>query len=162
MTYSADRDIEDKKAGLIRKVLAKHFITKIEKADLEEGQDFGIYHLKPFNVGVRLRRFQYFKPYSREFTIRWSRPSGAKTEIDKIREGLVNYILYGFLDEKEQNVIQYFIGDLKYFKNIEPYRVYPNKSLDSELAVFKFSQFPRKFFVAFWRNPKYAIALSQF
>ena len=30
------------------------------EADLQEGQDFGIYSVKPFNVGVRLRRFEHF------------------------------------------------------------------------------------------------------
>jgi len=161
MSYSKDRRIEDVKSQLIKNILGQHFITKIVEADLQEGQDFGIYSLKPFNVGVRLRRFKHFKPYNRQFTIRWSRPSGTKTEIDKIREGLVDFILYGFLDEKEQNLIQYFIGDLKIFRavNPEPYAVIPNDPPDSELAVFKFNQFPREFFVAFWRNPKYAILI---
>jgi len=131
------------------------------EADLKEGQDFGIYSVKPFNVGVRLRRFEHFikDARAREFTIRWSRPSGVKTEIDKIREGLVDYILYGFLDEEEQNIIQYFIGDLKIFRilNPEPYAIKPNDPPDSELAVFKFIQFPREFFRVWWRNPKYAM-----
>lgn len=157
MSYSKDRRIEDMKSQLIKNVLGQHFISKIEQADLEEAQDFGIYHVKPFNVGVRLRRFEHFKRFSREFTIRWSRPSGVKTEIDKIREGLVDFILYGFLDEKEQDIIQYFIGDLNIFRKVnpEPYRIYPNNPHDSDLAVFKFSQFPQEFFVAWWRNPKY-------
>lgn len=154
-----DRKIETDKSRLIKNILGQHFITQIVQADLEEAQDFGIYHVKPFSVGVRLRRFTYFESFHNEFTIRWTRPSGVKTEIDKIREGLVHFILYGFLDEKEQNIIQYFIGDLKYIQNIQPYRTYLNNPPDSELAVFRFSQFPRKFFLAFWRHPKYAILL---
>lgn len=158
MTYAIDRRIEDVKAQLIKNILAQSFIRKIEKADLEEGQDFGIYSVKPFNVGVRLRRFKHFQKYNREFTIRWSRPSGIKTEIDKIREALVDFILYGFLDKKGQNIIQYFIGDLKIFRavNPEPYAIIPNNPHDSELAVFKFTQFPKEFFIAYWKDPKYA------
>jgi len=162
LTYAIDRKIETDKSRLIKNILGQHFITQIVQADLEEAQDFGIYHVKPFSVGVRLRRFQYFESFHNEFTIRWSRPSGVKTEIDKIREALVDFILYGFLDEKEQNIIQYFIGDLRIFRelNLEPCKIMPNNPHDSDLAVFKFSQFPRKFFLAFWRNPKYAILLA--
>jgi len=160
MTYTRDRKIEDEKARLIKNILAQYFITKDIQADLEEAQDFGIYQVKPFNIGVRLRRFEYFQSFHNQFTIRWSRPSGVKTEIDKIREGLVDYLLYGFLDEKEKNIIQYFIGDLKYFHNVYPYQIFKNKPYDSELAVFKFSQFPRKFFITFWRNPKYVLFLT--
>ena len=159
MTYNIDRRIEDTKAKQVKHILGEHLITKIENADLEEAQDFGIYSVKPFNIGVRLRRFKYFSDYHNEFTIRWSRPSGVKTEIDKIREGLVQYIFYGFLDEREQNLIQYFIGDLAFFLNVQPYRILPNNPHDSDLAVYKFSQFPRRFFVVFWRNPKYAVFL---
>jgi hypothetical protein len=155
MPYNKDREIENKFAPQIKTILAQHFITKNVEADLKEGQDFGIYCLKPFNVGVRLRTFEYFKPYNREFTIRWSRPSGAKTEIHKIREGLVDFILYGFLDQKEQNIIQYFIGDLKYFGDVQPCQIRLNDPPDSELAVFKFDQFPRKFFVAWFHDRRF-------
>lgn len=60
MPYTIDRDIEDVKAQQLKTILGKHFITKIMEADLQEGQDFGIYSVKPFNVGVRLRRFKHF------------------------------------------------------------------------------------------------------
>jgi hypothetical protein len=65
-------------------------------------------------------------------------PSGGKTEIHKIREGLVDYILYVFVNNDEEDIIQYFIGDLKIFRENEPQPVntYWNDPPDSEMAVY--------------------------
>jgi len=79
-----------------------------------------------------------FKKYPKQFTIRWERPSGVKTEIHKIRKGLVNYILYGFVNEDEGKITQYFIGDLELFRLHEPNPVgiFNNNLPDSKLAVY--------------------------
>lgn len=159
MPYSHDREVEDIFTLSIKKILADHFITKKEVADLEEAQDFAIYNIRPFSVAVRLRRYEYFKAFHDEFTIRWSRPSGVKTEIDKIRQGLVDYILYGFLSPDGKSIIQYFIGNLTKFTDVKPYKIFPNNPYDSELAVYKLSQFPKDFIVAFWCDPKFALVL---
>jgi len=85
--------------------------------------------------------------YPNEFTIRWKRPSGVKTEIHKIKEGLVDYILYGFVDKEENKLIKYFIGDLDVFRecNVEPIAVKQNNPPDSLLGVFNLAQFPKEF-----------------
>lgn len=148
--YEKDIRLERKFADDIKVILAKHFIVQDRIADTKQGTDFFIFQIKPFRVAARLRTFEHFITGNRrdEFTIRWCRPSHIKTEIDKIREGLVQYLFYGFVDKTESNLIQYFIADLNIFlkTNPKPYKIYPNYNpRDSDFAVFKINQFPENF-----------------
>jgi len=148
-TYKNDRSLEDKFSKTIKAILGNQFITKDIEMDLKRGTDFLIFNVNPFKIGVRLRRYQYYKnvKYRNQFTIRWSRPSGVKTEIHKIMDGYVDYILYGFINECEEKIIKYFIGDLEVFRNTEakPVSILPNHPHDSDLAVFNVFQFPVSF-----------------
>lgn len=155
-TYEIDRSLEDKFALAVKGCLAQVFMRKRESADLEDAQDFAIYRAQPFSVGVRLRRFQFYNPvFRRQFTIRYHRPGDILTEIDKIRAGKVDYIFYGFLGPNAGHIIQFFVGDLRYFMEPEPtpIRVFWNDPPDSELAVYQVDQFPPQFIVAYWNNP---------
>lgn len=145
--YQSDRAIEDKFSKTIKAILGNQFFVKDVEADLRQGTDFLTYNIKPFRVAVRLRRFPIYLKYPDDFTIRWSRPSGVKTEIHKINEGLVDYLLYGFIDEKETKIIKYFIGCLSVFRNsnIKPISIISNNPPDSCLAVYKKSQLPISF-----------------
>jgi len=154
-TFCKDRTLEDSLAPTVKSILAQQFICKVESDDLEKGRDFAIYRVQPFSVAVRLRRFSYFRAFHNEFTIRWSRPLGTKTEIHKIREGTVDYLFYGFLSPDEKTIIQYFLANLKHFGNPTPYKILSNNPYDSELAIFKISQFPKLFIICFWRDDKY-------
>ena len=121
-TYEKNITLERKFSRKIKAILGNQFIVQDPILDQYEGTDFAIMTVKPFKVGVRLRRYKYWlnSKYREQFTTRWKLLSGNKTEIHKIREGLVNYILYGFVDKKEEKIIQYFIGDLKIFILDEP------------------------------------------
>lgn len=147
MNYKTDRAIEDKFSKIIKAILGNYFFVKDIEMDTKQGTDFLTYTIKPFKVAVRLRRFPMFLKYPNDFTIRWSRPSGIKTEIHKINEGLVDYILYGFIDEKENKIIKYFIGCLSVFResHVPPIVILTNTPPDSKLAVYKISQFPSNF-----------------
>ena len=146
--------LELKFANKIWQILGMQFFKKFEDLDLNEGTDFAIFTAKPVRVAVRIRRYKYYKcrRYRKQFTIRWKLCSGHKTEIDKIREGLVDYIFYAFIDEAESKFLQYFIGDLNVFRkvNAEPMEIRPNKDKSSELAAFYVNQFPGNFILKKW------------
>lgn len=138
----------------MKAILGNQFITQDVEMDTTEGTDFAVVTIKPFKVGIRLRRFnQWLQPgYREQFTIRWSLPTGNETEI-QIMKGFVRYILYGFVDENEKHIIQYFIGDLFIFRMNEPkpLHIFPNKEAGgSMLAVYAISQFPKSFIVKSW------------
>lgn len=153
MAYRNDIELEKKFAKMIKAILGCQFISQSTYLDQKEATDFAIFEVRSFKVGARLRRYRYLKRYGDEFTIRWSRPSGVPTEIHKIRQGLVDYILYGFIDGQECNMLQYFIGDLVVFRQYEPQpiAILPNDPYDSEFAAFKLSQFPKEFVVKRWK-----------
>lgn len=152
--FNTDSQIEYKFSKVIKGILGNYFINKDITQDLKQGTDFSVFTVTPFRVAVRLRRFdQYIKPgYKDEFTIRYSRPSGVKTEYQKINEGLVDYILYGFIDKEERKIIQYFIGDLRIFRTmkLKPLAIKPNNPHDSDLAIYKINQYPKTFILHFY------------
>lgn len=153
MPYSEkDASLETRFATEIKQILGEVFIQKDVKADLEQATDFAIFTIKPFKVGVRLRRFEYYRKFSRQITIRWSRPSGAETEIDKIKKDLVQYVFYGFVDSDERALVQYIIVEAEPFKDIKPVEIRPNNPPDSELAAYNLGQIPSFFVIKFWKE----------
>ena len=138
--YERDRSLEDKFARVIKCVLGLQFFGRTEWADTREGTDFAIFSSTPVRVAVRLRRQKFYEKYPDDVTIRWSRPSGIDTEADKINKGMVGYLFYGFIDEREEKIISYRILELQ-VPLPSPVAIRKNNPPDSELAVFKASQF---------------------
>lgn len=145
-SFETDSKLEYKFAKTIKSILGNQFIIKDINLDLKEGTDFLVFRLEPIRVACRLRRFEYLK-YNSDFTIRWSRPSGVDTEYQKIIKGFVDYILYGFIDQSEEKIVSYFIGDLKVFRDsgVKPFQIKPNNPNDSELAIFRLNDLPENF-----------------
>lgn len=154
--YKKDIKLEKKFSEQIKSILGNYFFSQNVEYDQKYATDFAIFTIpnREIRVGIRLRRYKYFLKYSEQFTIRWERPSGVNTEIHKIRKGLVNYILYGFINEEENDIIQYFIGNLDVFRSYEskPVRIYDNIPFDSKLAVYNISQFPSEF-ILYYHKP---------
>jgi hypothetical protein len=150
-TYEGNIYLEHRFAEQIKMILGRQFIIQDPVLDRQEGTDFAICILSPIRVACRLRRYEYYLKYPDDFTIRWSLPSGQPTEIDKIRRGFVNYLLYGFVDRQEAKIISYFIATL------EKYRTWPNPKWikvnnppDSKLAIYSLTQFPPSFVIKRW------------
>lgn len=152
--FQRNKELELKFDNTVRSILARQFIVRDVKADLEEGTDFLIYSVQPFRVGVRLRRFHIYPYYNRQFTIRWEVASGVRTEIDKIYDGLVDYIFYGFVNLAEDRIVQYIIGDLSIFRaeHPEPYQIKYNGRGDSHLAAFRIPDMPKDFVIKSWKD----------
>lgn len=145
--YDNDIRLEMKFARQIKGILGMYFIRQDVEADTMEATDFLIFHIKPIKVAARLRTFAYLERYPDEFTIRYSRPSGVPTEIHKIRQGLVDYLFYGFVNDTEDKIIKYFIGDLGIFRNQEPKPIVIKRNIDrsSELAAYSLKSLPKLF-----------------
>jgi len=146
--FQIDKELETRFELEIRTILSSYFIRRDITADLEQATDFAIFRVDPFRVAVRLRRHSYYKKFKHQFTIRWSRPSGVLTEIDKIRNHLVTHFLYGFLDELETKIIDWKLFNLDKFTDPNPLEIHLNNPPDSELAVYSISQFPEDFILA--------------
>lgn len=82
----------------VRRALSAHLILvgTIDE-DREQGTDLVVLRTTHRSVGVRIRDVEkYFERYRFEITVRKSRPSGAKTELQKLEDGWIDLIFYGF------------------------------------------------------------------
>ena len=154
MGYAEQIRLERRFTKTIKSILGNYFIGQDVIHDQKEATDFEVFTVKPFKVGARLRTYSYFLRYPDEFTIRWELQSGYPTEIDKIRKGYVDYILYGFVDQDEKKIIQYFIGDLQVFRDNDPapYEIHWNNPPDSALGAFRICEMPDSFILHKWQH----------
>lgn len=154
--YGRDITLEHRFGKSIRAALGCYFFRQDAWQDRQEATDFAVFTAEPVKVAVRLRRHEFMVRYPNQFTIRWTRPSGAKTEIDKVRLGLVDYMLYGFVNETETRLVQYVICDLEVFRTYEPkpIGIYPNVPPDSTFAAFGVWQFPAALVLKAWQRER--------
>ena len=115
--FEKDKSWSDRFIPEIKQILGNLFIsTAPEKDDLERNTDLMVFRSGRVRIAARMRRFEYFERYPDEFTIRYSRASGTKTEIDKIMEGWGDYIFYGFSDKEDESIYAYTVADLNVFR----------------------------------------------
>lgn len=143
----------------VKQILGMVFFTEPpEEEDQERNTDLWILRLRrkftDCRVAVRIRRFeQFMKPgYGNEFTIRSSRPSGAKTELQKMLDGWAQYFFYGFANKHATNFQKYTLADLHWITCwIKHYQVehselpgieMPNPDGSSKFRVFTWGQIP--------------------
>ena len=95
-----------------------------------------------FQVGVRFREYPRYWGFRNQFTIRSSRPNGATTELAKILEGHVDFILYGFYAPAVRQVVEWTIIDLTVFRDF--YQVVPqiHNPTETSFCAFHYSDFP--------------------
>ena len=115
--WKQDKRWSDRFLPEMKRILGEHLIGEppVEE-DAERNTDLMVLKMDAVRIGCRVRKYEYLARYGNEFTIRAGRPSGAKTELTKIIEGWGDYFLYGFCDEREERLCQWFLGDMKVFR----------------------------------------------
>lgn len=134
--YSSDRGWSNKFEPIIKKALGAllgRLLINEEASDRHQATDLChqdeqlmVLNFKPYTFGCRVRRHAYYwhKNYSGsfdyryQFTIRNTRPSGHKSEFDKIADGWCDYLFYGISNPAEDGsgFSIYSIIDLKVFR----------------------------------------------
>ncbi len=117
MGWVDDKRWSDRFLPEIKRILGEHLIGEPpHEEDAERNTDLIVLRMEAVRIGCRVRTNYYAKHYPNDFTIREGRPSGAKTELTKIIEGWGDYFLYGFADEQESFLCQWFLGDMRVFR----------------------------------------------
>lgn len=126
-----------------------------EYMDKNESTDLISLKLDAVQIACRIRAHEWYLKYPNEFTIRWGRPSSAKTELRKIIEGCGDYLFYGFSDAAEKSLCSWFIGDLNVFrgwyavellrKKSQPGIMRTNQDGSSKFFVFDLNEMPPNF-----------------
>jgi len=112
--YYTDRSFSNKHIsqafGILRSLPAGLFVDFEEagfEADVKEATDVMAVANGMYRIAMRFRR--PYKTY-RDLTIRSSRPTGAKTELQKIKEGFGDYYFYGWTEG--DTIIEWIFVDL--------------------------------------------------
>ena len=115
--WAAGKRWSDKFLPEIKRILGECLISEPPiKEDMKHNTDLIALRLEAVRIACRVRKYEYYKQYPDEFTIRAGLPSGAKTELTKIIEGWGNYFFYGFADQQEKHLISWILGDLNAFR----------------------------------------------
>lgn len=133
----------------IQKILGMTLINYAnEKEDMYHNTDLIVITKGSVRIACRIRRFKYLEKYGNEFTIRKSRPSGNKSELEKIKEGWGDYLFYGFCNEEETSLLKWSLCSLAIFRgHYESVEKSAIRNLDrsSDFIPFSFSDFPEAF-----------------
>lgn len=97
----------------MKSILCQHMIAVAPLAqDRNLATDLVMLTGRNVSVAARIRRKEYSR-YADEFTLRLSRPSGAKSEYEKICEGNADLMLYGFDSGDGKTVSPWSLIDLR-------------------------------------------------
>src|SRR4030042_5530071 len=105
--WGRDKQWSDRFIPEIKGILGQYLIGEAKEEDQERNTDLIVLKMEVVRVACRIRKYEYIIKYGDEFTIRSSRPSGAKTELTKILEGWGNYLFYGFSNEHENQLYKW-------------------------------------------------------
>ncbi len=161
--WEKDKAWSDQFIPEIKSILGRHLITE---APIEEDQkrntDLMVLCIEAIRVGCRVRRVEFVEKYGDEFTLRVSRPSGVKTELEKIMNGWGDYFFYGF--GQNRRLVRWTLASLDAFRSWYNSRVYRERLADkkisnhdnsSELMAFKWQSVGPGFIVGRnWDKPK--------
>ncbi len=160
--WQFDKKWSDRFLPEIKHILGEYLISEAPaREDAQHNTDLMVLTLNPYRIGCRVRTHSYYlnKFWREEFTIRTVRPSGAKTELEKILDGWGDFFFYGFSNEEETGLLKWTLGRLDVFRDyVEDYRDthlgqlpgFENLNRDgsSKFRAFKITQMPDDFVVA--------------
>lgn len=148
--WEEDKGKSDVYLDEIKQILGLHLIGEppIEE-DQERNTDLMVVKMEAVRIACRVRNHSYLSAYHHEFTIRSSRPSGTKTEFQKIFDGWGDYMFYGFGEGKILTHWNLFDLDVfrKHVKEAVSEEVI-NNDQSSGFLPFVISDFPEKLIIA--------------
>lgn len=138
----------------IKAYLGQVFIGEAPaRVDMEEATDLLVFEVKPFSVACRVRSGGYFANFHHQFTVRYERASGMRTEHEKILDGWADYMFYGFEDVSAKRICAAHIFDLNVFREVVGAKLVSgtvNNNYDgrSSFVAYNIADFPKRFVVS--------------
>jgi hypothetical protein len=164
MSYQDDRTWADQYLPWVKAICGRQFITEASvDDDQERNTDLIVLKLEAIRIAVRIRRPQWWHErngqYRGDFTIRWSRPNGTKTEHEKIMEDFGDYLFYAHAYETPPQLRGFGILDLAIYRTFA--KAYKRQHGDWPGKVFQVRQTHEEFRAIRWADvPTEAIVLS--
>jgi hypothetical protein len=115
--FQSDKRWSDQFLSGIRQIIGPLLISPAPiEIDRNEGTDFVMLNAKSLKIAARVRRSSQISKWANQFTLRSSRPSGAKTEFQKVVEGLGDLCFYGWAEPNSASIRQWSLIDLDAFR----------------------------------------------
>ncbi len=106
-------DFGDKHLGEIKSELAGYFGQEVREASLEEDRKEATdLWVGQYRVMARVRKFADKERYSDQFTLRHNPRIGHVTELQKVKAGLADYLIYAFANEEGTGLDSWKLIDL--------------------------------------------------
>lgn len=161
MTFRDDTAFAERFLDHMRAIAGRYLIRVAPvDEDVHRATDLIVLQLDALRIACRVRRERYLAKYGQQFTIRFERRSGTKTEFAKIIfEGWGDYLLYGFGPERGGSYLTaWALCDLAHFRShwaprlraqpdLRPGTLVPNGD-GTEGRAFWYRQYPAEFVVA--------------
>ena len=143
MGFNESKKWSDKFIPEIKQILSKVFNVSEDFIEVASFKDDTQYNtdlfIKPLRLRVscRIRSYGCLKKYSDEFSIRSDRPSGVKSEYEKIKDGWGDINFYGIVNSDGTKLEHWIIGDLNAFrKYIKTLNKLPRKKYNRDGTSF--------------------------
>lgn len=152
-SYTENREWSDKYIPAICKIVGPHLLTPSDfKKDATQATDLIVLDARDMRIAARTRRkAKYFEKYRYEFTLRSRVKSGATTELEKVINGLGDWLFYGFVDDDPTEINDWWLIDLSAFRAALIRRdkhklsvVNKSNGDGSEFCAFDLRNFPNK------------------
>jgi hypothetical protein len=150
--WKIDKRWSDRFFPEIKRILGEHLIGEASKEDdAEKNTDLIVLKLDAVRIACRVRRHKHLEKYGNEFTLRFRRPSGVKTEFDKVIEGWGDYLFYSFCNETETILSHWILGNLNALRlhihktnqrGAKCWREFQNPDRSATLAAFRYAEIP--------------------
>ncbi len=111
-------------------------------------------------TAVRLRSDRYRQKYGDQFTIRYDRPSGAMSELQKIMSGYAQWMFYGFIDDSatltaytilKLNFLRCYLWDQR--MALDAFYIGKNTDDSSQFLAIPLADLPRNVIAHQWAKP---------
>lgn len=145
----------------IKRILGGVFIGTADlERDRTQATDLLVLSVRPVTIACRVRTAGYWERFGDEFTIRYERPNGCKSEFSKIVDGWCEYGFYAFADASDERLAAWTLYDLKVFRatlirtpTLIKQSGIPNEDGSSTFLPFAWEDFPPEMVVACARPP---------
>lgn len=112
-SWRLDKAWSDRFVPEIKRIVGPYLLEESDiYRDQLENTDLIILNARDKTIACRVRRHGYLASFPNQFTIRLHRESGAKTEMEKIMDGLGDWMFYGHSNVSEDGFDAWWIINL--------------------------------------------------
>lgn len=155
--YTIDRKWSDVFIPSMRQIIGPYLLVPSSfEQDTKQATDLVVFEVKDKRIACRMRRPGFYDKYGNQFTIRYDRASGTKTEFEKIAKGFADWMFYGHAADDKGNLRWWWLLNLDVFRqifrehkaNTIKYGITPNRDGTTTFSWFDIMSFPKDLVIA--------------